>query len=194
MLEAGKIGARAITTRWNIFISRCRSRCWFCSHCFAGPESKVWKWTFSLELVDLNPYSEGDGSQITIIHSPFREFRNLYLTIGEQEKKKKKKTRHIRFYFWKKSVGLLMFGSWWGEVTRASRTFFFFAPIFQNCWQPRRACTAFCIIMCKTVTQKIDTKKCTFVMITQICGKVFGVGGGGGFINMSMQDLGINGN
>lgn len=68
--------------------ARSRRRRRFCSHCVAGPGSEVWKWALSFQLLDLNLYGEGDGLQITIIHSPFREFWSAPYYRGKEEKKR----------------------------------------------------------------------------------------------------------
>lgn len=123
MLETGTIGARAITTRWNIFMSRRRSGCRVCSHCFAGPKSKVWKWTFLFEVDDFKLVGECDASQIAIVCSPFRKNFDLCLTIREQDKNKKR-TLQIRFYFWKK-------------IRLRTCFLLFFLNNNSNSWQPR---------------------------------------------------------
>lgn len=185
MLEAGTIRARAITTRWNVFTSRrrrrphrpvllalcCRARIRslemssFFSAAWFKPS--WWRW----RIADHHYSFAIQGILICALLS------------GERRKEKKKKRSTSDFIFWKKSGGLEMFGSWWARASRTSFfPFFFFCTNISNCWLPRSACTAFCVIMCNTVEQnKTGTKKCTFIMIHhtgQICGQAFGPGGG----------------
>lgn len=149
MLEAGTIRARAITTRWNVFTSRRRRRR-FCSHCVAGPGSEVWKWTFSFQLLDLNPFWW--RWRIADHHYSFAIQGILIWALLSGKGEKKRSISDFIFERNQEAWGCLAAG---GGSSRElpDLFFFFFCTNISNCWQPRSACAAFLhhyVQYCKT--------------------------------------------
>lgn len=79
---------------------------------------------------------------------------DLYLTIGDQVKKKK---MAYQILFLKEISRLVDVWQLVGGVHKSFKTFFFFFSCtnISHCWQPWKACTAFCIIMIKTVLVRL---------------------------------------